>query len=85
MPASQDLADFFDQFDPDGELFCTPLDVTLDNRNVLQPDLLFISSTRKHIVLKDRIDGPCDLTEQIEVDLLTYHQHVHGMGRYFHN
>lgn len=59
------LAAFFDRFDPEGELFCAPLDVTLTSRNVLQPDLLFVSSGRKEIKRKDRIDGPCDLVVEV--------------------
>jgi excisionase family DNA binding protein len=59
------LANFFDGFDPEGEIFYAPLDVTLTNSNVLQPDLLFVSSTQKDIMRKERIDGACDLVVEI--------------------
>lgn len=59
------LANFFDDFDPEGELFYAPLDVTLTTSNVLQPDLLFVSGTRKEIMREERIDGPCDLVVEI--------------------
>ncbi|MBC7074688.1 MAG: Uma2 family endonuclease [Syntrophomonadaceae bacterium] len=59
------LAAFFDQFDPKGELFYAPLDVTLTDRNVVQPDILFVSGARKDIMRKERIDGPCDLVVEI--------------------
>ena len=59
------LANFFDSFDPEGELFYAPLDVTLTGDNVLQPDLLFVSGTRKEIMREDRIDGACDLVVEI--------------------
>lgn len=59
------LMDFFDSFDPEGELFFAPLDVTLTNSNVLQPDILFVSGTRKEIMRQERIDGPCDLVVEI--------------------
>lgn len=59
------LKDFFDNFDPEGELFFAPLDVTLTIRNVLQPDILFVSGTRREIMRKERIDGPCDLVVEI--------------------
>jgi len=59
------LAAFFDQFDPKGELFYAALDVTLTDRNVVQPDILFVSSARKDIMCKERIDGPCDLVVEI--------------------
>ncbi|MFZ3101801.1 MAG: Uma2 family endonuclease [Desulfitobacteriaceae bacterium] len=34
-------------------------------RNVVQPDILFISGSRRDIMLKERIDGPCDLVVEI--------------------
>lgn len=59
------LADYFDDFDPEGELFYAPLDVTLTTGDVLQPDLLFVSAARKGIIRKERIDGACDLVVEI--------------------
>ena len=56
---------FFKSFDPEGELFSAPLDVTLTASNVLQPDLLFVSDARKEIMRDERIDGPCDLVVEI--------------------
>ncbi len=59
------LMAFFSDFDPKGELFFAPVDVTLANSNVLQPDILFVSSKRSEIIRKERIDGPCDLVVEI--------------------
>lgn len=59
------LKAYFDGFDPEGELFFAPLDVTLTNRNVLQPDILFISGSRREILLEERVDGPCNLVVEI--------------------
>jgi len=59
------LMDFIDDFDPEGELFFAPLDVTLTGKNVLQPDILFVSAARKEIMREERIDGPCDLVVEI--------------------
>ncbi|MEW5784034.1 MAG: Uma2 family endonuclease [Bacillota bacterium] len=59
------LITFFNHFDPEGELFFAPLDVTLTTSNVLQPDLLFVSGARKEVMRKERIDGPCDLVVEI--------------------
>ncbi|NLY90209.1 MAG: helix-turn-helix domain-containing protein [Firmicutes bacterium] len=59
------LKKFFDQFDPEGEIFNAPLDVTLSECNVVQPDLFFISGARREIIRQDRIDGPCDLVVEI--------------------
>ncbi|SDH84933.1 Putative restriction endonuclease [Desulfosporosinus hippei DSM 8344] len=56
---------FFEEYDPEGELFFAPLDVTLSNSNVVQPDILFISGTRREIMRQERIDGACDLVVEI--------------------
>ena len=59
------LKGYFDRRDPEGELFFAPLDVTLTPRNVLQPDLIFVSGARREIIRPERIDGPCDLVIEI--------------------
>lgn len=59
------LMNFFDEYDPEGELFFAPLDVTLTNSNVLQPDILFVSGARREIMREERLDGPCDLVVEI--------------------
>lgn len=59
------LMTFFRDFDPAGELFLAPLDLTLTTSNVLQPDILFVSGARKKIMRPERIDGPCDLVVEI--------------------
>jgi excisionase family DNA binding protein len=51
--------------DPEGELFFAPLDLTLSTGNVLQPDILFVSSTRREIMRQERIDGVCDLVVEV--------------------
>jgi excisionase family DNA binding protein len=59
------LKNFFNGFDPEGELFVAPLDVTLTAGNVLQPDILFVSGARRSIMRPERIDGACDLIVEI--------------------
>lgn len=59
------LYTYFSDFDPGGELFFAPLDVTLTPSNVLQPDILFVSGARKDIMRAERIDGPCELVVEI--------------------
>lgn len=65
LSLSRQLASFFEDFDPEGEIFVAPLDVTLTDINVLQPDILFVSGARKGIMRRERIDGACDLVVEI--------------------
>jgi Uma2 family endonuclease len=48
-----------------GMLFCAPCDVFLDNENVLQPDLLFISKERAGVIGRKNIQGAPDLVVEI--------------------
>lgn len=59
------LMAYFSEVDPKGEFIFAPLDVTLTDRNVVQPDLLFVPSDRLGIIREERIDGPCYLAVEI--------------------
>ena len=48
-----------------GQLFAAPLDVILSNTNVLQPDLLFVSAARSHIIGDTNIRGAPDWVIEI--------------------
>jgi Uma2 family endonuclease len=51
-----------------GRMLCAPLDVVLgqgDERSVVQPDILFVSSERDGIVMDDEIVGAPDLVIEI--------------------
>ena len=48
-----------------GELFDAPYDVYFDNENVVQPDLLFISKDRLHIIGEKNVQGAPDLVIEI--------------------
>jgi Uma2 family endonuclease len=41
-----------------------PMDVTLSDDTILQPDLLYIAKSRRHII-KQRVEGPPDLVIEI--------------------
>ncbi len=48
-----------------GEVFYAPCDVYLDNENVVQPDILFISKERLDIIGEKNIQGAPDLVIEI--------------------
>lgn len=48
-----------------GEIFVAPYDVYLDNENVVQPDILFISKDRLNIIGEKNIQGAPDIVIEI--------------------
>ncbi len=48
-----------------GEIFVAPYDVYLDNENVVQPDILFISKDKLNIIGEKNIQGAPDLVIEI--------------------
>lgn len=59
------LEDYFEDVDPEGEVFDAPLDVTPLDFNVVQPDLFYVSGKQKLIVKEARIDGPPVLVVEV--------------------
>ena len=48
-----------------GHVFFAPTDVVLSDTNVVQPDLLFVSKEREHIITHANIQGAPDLAVEI--------------------
>jgi Uma2 family endonuclease len=48
-----------------GEVFIAPTDVYLDDANVVQPDLLFVSAARAGIITEANIQGAPDLVVEV--------------------
>lgn len=55
----------FRQADPQGEVFNVPLDITLSDFTVVQPDILYISGEQRDIIKETRIDGAPMLAVEI--------------------
>ena len=48
-----------------GTIYMAPMDVILSDENVFQPDLLFVSKAREHLVRERGIFGPPDLCVEV--------------------
>ncbi len=59
------LDDYVATSDPEGEIFDAPLDVTLQDTTVVQPDLLYVSGGQSEIVREARIDGAPTLMVEV--------------------
>ena len=61
-----------------GEVYFAPLDVRFSEYNILQPDLIFVSNARKHI-LQERINGAPDFV----VEILSKNRKYEKIGKSF--
>lgn len=52
------LYDYFNEIDPEGTVFYAPLDVTLNEINVVQPDLFYLTGDQKGLIAETHIQGP---------------------------
>jgi len=59
-----------------GEVFYAPMDVYLDNENVVEPDILFISKDRLDIIGEKSINGAPDLIIEIISESSAYRDMV---------
>ncbi len=59
------LEDYLALRDPAGEVFNAPIDVTLSDTNVIQPDLVYIPGENREIVEEARINGTPYLVVEI--------------------
>lgn len=58
------LGNFVEKHDL-GQTLVAPMDVFLDEKNVFQPDILFIGKERHHLIEEDGIHGAPDLVIEI--------------------
>ena len=59
-----------------GEVLYAPCDVYLDNENIVQPDILFISKERLNIIGKKNIGGAPDIVIEISSENSVYRDMV---------
>lgn len=55
-----------------GEVFVSPLDVHLDNENVLEPDVMFVSRDRMSIVGEKNVQGAPDFVVEVLSESTAY-------------
>ena len=74
-----------------GSVFVAPFDVVLSDTDVVQPDVIFVSQERAHIVTRDNIQGAPDLVIEV-LSLSTSHRDRtfkralyarHGVGEFW--
>lgn len=65
-----------------GEVFDAPIDVYLEETEVYQPDIIFISKERSHIIGEKKIEGAPDLVIEILSPSSAYYDLRHKMNMY---
>lgn len=76
------LEDYFWATDHEGEIFNAPLDVTLNNINVVQPDVFYVSGEQGPIVKDTLIDGSPTLVVEVMSPSSTRKDRLHKMRVY---
>ena len=77
--------EFYLRNNPVGEIFFAPTDVKLNEKNIIQPDLLFVSIARKNIVGELNITGAPDFVVEILSDSTAkkdYEEKMELYGKY---
>lgn len=59
------LEDYFRKIDPKGEVFYAPLDTTLEDTTIVQPDILYVAGGQREIIKEIHIDGAPTLAIEI--------------------
>jgi len=61
----RELFRVFDSLDLPGELLFAPINLYIDNKNIFQPDLLYLSNINKKYLTERGIEGPADIVVEI--------------------
>jgi Uma2 family endonuclease len=63
--ASRKLMNLLDDLAPDGELFNAPIDLYLDDANVVQPDIVWVAGNSRCVITEKRLEGAPELIIEI--------------------
>jgi Uma2 family endonuclease len=55
----------FDHAQLSGEIFFAPIDMYINERNIYQPDLVYVSEIDKKIITERGIEGPADIVVEM--------------------
>ncbi|PYQ28324.1 MAG: hypothetical protein DMF56_16055 [Acidobacteria bacterium] len=80
---ARSLADFVETHGL-GEVFIAPFDVVLSEIDVLEPDVLFISAARMHILTQANVKGAPDLVVEVLSDGTRRYDETTKRKRYEH-
>ncbi len=61
----RELFKIFDSVNLPGEVFFAPIDLYIDNKNVFQPDLAYVSNKNKSVITNRGIEGPIEIVVEI--------------------
>ncbi len=61
----RELFKVFDSVNLPGEIFFAPIDLYIDNKNVFQPDLAYVSAKNKSVITNRGIEGPIEIVVEI--------------------
>ncbi len=61
----RELFKVFDSVNLPGEIFFAPIDLYIDNKNVFQPDLAYVSAENKSVITNRGIEGPIEIVVEI--------------------
>jgi len=65
-----------------GKVYYAPVDVYLSDIDTFQPDIIFISKARLHIITETRVDGAPDIVVEILSPSTGYYDLVHKKNVY---
>ena len=74
-----------------GRVYIAPFDIVFSNHDVVQPDVIFVSNEREHVITPDNIQGAPDLVIEVLSPSTAHHDRTfkralyarHGVGEFW--